>query len=425
MYSIAIYIYMFCVNVASLFNKKARLLMAGHRQTYRILRQNIKPEERYIWFHAASLGEFEQGRPLMEKIKSEYPEYKILLTFFSPSGYEVRKDYEGADVICYLPFDTALNAHKFVRLARPCMAFFIKYEFWLNYLTTLHRQGVPTYSVSSLFRQNQIFFRWYGAPYAHVLNCFSHFFVQNEQSRQLLAQKGLSNVSVVGDTRFDRVIAIRNRAKNLPIAEAFVRSHPECRMMVAGSTWPPDEDILIDYFNTHPWQRLILAPHVVSESHLQEIESKLRRPALRYTQATTENACNADCLIMDCYGLLSSIYRYGALAYVGGGFGAGIHNVPEAAVYGIPVVIGPNNQNFREAQTLLQQGGCFEIQSGADYNALMQRFADDAAFMAEAGKKAGSYIRDNAGAVDRVFAAVDFDSLRPCGKKASTPAIKE
>lgn len=421
MYSTAIYLYMFCVNIAALFNKKARLLMAGHRQTYRILREKISAEKQYIWFHAASLGEFEQGRPLIEKIRKEYPQYSILLTFFSPSGYEVRKDYEGADVVCYLPFDTALNARKFIRLARPCMAFFIKYEFWQNYLSALHRRHIPAFSVSSIFRPNQIFFRWYGKRYARVLHCFTHLFVQNEQSKELLHSQGIENVSVVGDTRFDRVIAVRDQSKPVPVAEAFAEAHKGAQILVAGSTWPPDEDIIISYFNLHPEQGLILAPHVVSENHIQEILSKIKRPAIRYTQATTGNVGSAACLIIDHYGLLSSLYRYGELAYVGGGFGAGIHNIPEAAVYGIPVIIGPNNGHFREAQALLRQGACFEIHSADDYEALLQQFQDNKTLLREAGQKAGHYIADNAGAVDKVFKAVDFIAIPPFGQAAEHP----
>ncbi len=423
MYSFAIYLYMFCVNVASLFKRKARLMMRGHRQTYRILRENINPEAKYIWFHAASLGEFEQGRPLMEQIRKNYPQYKLLLTFFSPSGYEVRKNYKGADVICYLPFDTALNARKFMRLARPCMAFFIKYEFWQNYLAALRRQHVPVFSVSSIFRPNQIFFKRYARPYSKVLKCFTHFFVQNEFSRDMLAAHGIFNVTVAGDTRFDRVIQIREEAKPLPVVDAFAHSAPENgQIVVAGSSWQPDEDIIINYFNHHPSQKLVLAPHVVSEEHLREIESKLQRPSLRYTRATANHVAEADCLIIDCYGLLSSIYRYGHVAYVGGGFGVGIHNVPEAAVYGIPVVIGPNNENFREARSLLRLGGCFEIKNKDDYERLMERFATDEAFLREAGNCAGHYIASNAGAVDIIFRSVDFINIPSYSELADMPS---
>lgn len=409
MYSLAIYIYMFCVNLVAIFNRKARLLMVGHSKTYDILRRSINEGDNVIWFHAASLGEFEQGRPLIEKIRENHPEHKILLTFFSPSGYEVRKDYKGADVICYLPFDTKLNARKFMRIAKPKMAFFIKYEFWQNYLSELHRRGVPTYSVASIFRPNQIFFRWYGHKYRNVLRTFAHLFVQNQESVDLLRTLGITNTTIVGDTRLDRVLQIRKAAKDLPMCEAFessrVQGDKNSRdyVVVAGSSWQPDEDIIIDYFNRHPNQRLIIAPHVVSESHLAEIESKLQRPAVRYTQATAKTAAEAHCLIIDCYGLLSSIYRYATVAYVGGGFGAGIHNVPEAAVYGVPVIIGPNNKKFREARKLIDLGGCFEINNSDDYATVIDTLISQPASLTKASTASADYIKANAGAVDMIY----------------------
>lgn len=388
-----------CCYVASLFSRKIRTMVRGQRATWRTLRQLGREHEPLVWFHAASLGEFEQGRPLMERLRREHPERKILLTFFSPSGYEVRKNYEGADVVCYLPFDTPLNARKFVRLARPSAAYFIKYEFWRNYIDVLHQRAVPTYSVSSIFRPGQIFFRWYGRNYARVLKRMTHLYVQNEESRRLLATIGVNHVTVVGDTRFDRVIDIRNAAKPLPLVERFAGCW---RVLVAGSSWQPDEDLLIHYFNSHPGLRLVLAPHVVSEEHLQQIESKLHRPFVRYSAATLKSVAEADCLIIDCYGLLSSIYRYATVAYVGGGFGVGIHNVPEAAVYGVPVLIGPNNKKFREAQALLKNGGCIEITDQPSLDQTLDRLLSDKAFLARSGQAAGDYIRENAGASEQI-----------------------
>lgn len=381
-------------NIAALFNKKVRTMMRGHQDTWQILRRKIGTE-RYVWFHAASLGEFEQGRPLMEYLKRQHPEKKILLTFFSPSGYEVRKNYVGADVVCYLPLDTPFNAIKFVKLARPEEAYFIKYEFWRNYIDVLHRNHIPVYSVSSIFRPDQIFFRWYGRNYARVLHRIDHFYVQNEQSKQLLASIGINQVTVVGDTRFDRVVDIRKAAKELPLVERFAGCW---KVLVVGSSWQPDEDIIINYFNTHPQLKLVLAPHVVSEAHLRQIEEKLQRPYVRYSVATLKSVAEADCLIIDCYGLLSSIYRYGTMAYVGGGFGVGIHNVPEAAVYGIPVIIGPNNKKFREAQDLLSNGGCREINGEADFAKVMDFFLENKEELTKAGLAAGNYIKENAGA---------------------------
>ena len=399
MYSLGIYLMALGVRVAALFKEKLRKMVQGHRATWQMLRA-LSGKDTYVWFHAASLGEFEQGRPLMERLRREHPEKKILLTFFSPSGYEVRKNYDGADLVCYLPFDTPLNARRFVKLARPEAAFFIKYEFWRNYIEVLYKRGIPCYSVSSIFIENQIFFRPYGRGYARCLSRMTHLFVQNETSRRLLEGIGVTNVDVVGDTRFDRVLDIRNAAKPLPLAERFAGCW---KVLVAGSSWPQDEEIIIPYFNKHPNLKLVLAPHVVSEEHLQAIERQLARPALRYSKATPKAVAEVDCLIIDCYGLLSSIYRYASMAYVGGGFGVGIHNVPEAAVYGIPVIIGPNNKKFREAQALLRCGGCKEIAGVADFEQIMDAWLSDKEALATAGKAAGCYIADNAGAADRIF----------------------
>lgn len=399
MYSFIIYLMLLGCRIASLFSPKVRTMMRGHADTWRKLRK-LSGSDRYVWFHAASLGEFEQGRPLMERLRRQHPEKKILLTFFSPSGYEVRKNYDGADLICYLPIDTPLNARRFVRLVRPEAAYFIKYEFWRNYLDALYRRGVPTYSVSSIFRPGQVFFRWYGRRYARVLYHLTHLYVQNESSRLLLRQIGVTQVTVVGDTRFDRVIDIRNAAKPLPLVERFAGCW---KVLVAGSTWQPDEDLIIPYFNTHDTLKLVLAPHVVSEEHLRQIESKLKRPAVRYSAATPKSVAEADCLIIDCYGLLSSIYRYATVACVGGGFGVGIHNVPEAAVYGVPVIIGPNNQKFREARALIDNGGCREVRDAADFEREMNVFLTDREELNRAGKAAGDYIRDNAGATAMIM----------------------
>ncbi len=401
MYFIAILLYMMLVHLVAPFHKKARQMVRGQWNTWRILSKKLQKGERYVWFHAASLGEFEQGRPLMERLRREHPEYKILLTFFSPSGYEVRKDYEGADIVCYLPFDTVGNAHAFIHKVKPEMAFFVKYEFWYNYIRHLHRRGIPVYSVCSIFQPKQIFFRWYGRGYASVLKYVTHFFVQDEQSRRLLATRGVKdNVTIVGDTRMDRVLAIKEAAKQLPLVEKFKNGH---FVLVAGSSWAPDEDLIISYFNRHPELKLVLAPHVVNESHLHQIEEKLQRPALRLSDANEENVASADCLIINCFGLLSSIYRYGEVAYVGGGFGVGIHNVPEAAVYGVPVLIGPNNKRFREAQDMLRLGGCMEIHNQEDFDATLYQLTTDEEALRRAGRACAQYIDINAGATDKIF----------------------
>lgn len=416
-YNIVIYFVLWGIAIASLFNEKVRKMWRGEREAFKILKQKVDPNAKYIWFHAASLGEFEQGRPLMERIRKDYPQYKILLTFYSPSGYEVRKNYEGADIICYMPVDTRLNAIRFLRLVRPVMAFFIKYEFWSNFLHILKHRNIPTYSVSSIFREDQVFFKWYGRNYAGVLKCFTRFFVQNEESKRLLEGIGITAVDVVGDTRFDRVLQIKEAAKQLPICEAFrtgVASsqsadvpHHDFKVFVAGSSWPPDENIFIPFFNEHKDWRLLIAPHVIAEEHLKLILSLIEgKKVVRYTQTTPEEAAEADVLIIDCFGLLSSMYNYGDVAYIGGGFGVGIHNTLEAAVWNMPVIFGPNNKKFQEAQGLLKSGGGFEINTYDDFSSLMGSLMNDEAFLKQAGDKAGAFVAHLAGATDKVLASV-------------------
>ena len=416
MYNIIIYLYYLGVIIASLFSEKVRKMWRGERQAIRILKEKVDPTAKYVWFHAASLGEFEQGRPLMEQMRREHPEYKILLTFFSPSGYEVRKNYEGAAIICYLPLDTITNARRFLRTVRPVMAFFIKYEFWYNYLHILRHRNVPVYSVSSIFRPNQIFFRWYGRHYSHVLKCFTKFYVQNDVSRQLLAKIGITNVDIVGDTRFDRVLQIKAAARQLPIVEDFlgVRELSKAKVFVAGSSWQPDEDIFIPFFNEHKDWKLIIAPHVIGEDHLQQIISKIDGEAVRYTQCQEDSAAadsnlkSARVLIIDCFGLLSSIYRYADVTYVGGGFGVGIHNTLEAAVWDVPVIFGPNNERFQEAQGLKACGGGMEIHDAADFNRIMQHFIDEPQAIAEAGRSAGAYVSQMTGATSKILSDIQY-----------------
>ena len=419
MYTLIIYLYRLGVMTASLFNEKVRKMWHGERAAFSVLKQKVDPTARYIWFHAASLGEFEQGRPIIEQLRREHPEYKILLTFFSPSGYEVRKNYEGADIICYLPLDTPRNARRFLRLVRPCMAFFIKYEFWYNYLHILKHRGVPTYSVSSIFRPGQVFFRWYGRQYGRVLKCFTRFFVQNEVSRELLESIGITNVDVTGDTRFDRVLQIMKQAKVLPIVEEFVGKTSS--VFVAGSSWQPDEEIFLKYFREHPEWKLIIAPHVISEDHLLQIETLCgKENVVRYTQVENNYLTShlspltshpspltsKKMLLIDCFGLLSSIYRYADVAYVGGGFGVGIHNLPEAAVWGVPVFFGPNNERFQEAQDLKQNGGGIEIHSYDDFATHMDELTSHPAECKERGDVAAQYVEGRAGATEAILKKV-------------------
>ncbi len=411
------YIYQAGIAIYSHFNEKVKKMWIGERAAFGVLQKQVELNVKYIWFHAASLGEFEQGRPLIEKIKKEYPNYKILLTFFSPSGYEVRKNYEQADIVTYLPIDTVANAQRFLRIVRPVMAFFIKYEFWYNYLHILRHRNIPVYSVSSIFRPNQIFFRPYGRQYAAVLKCFSHFFVQNDLSKSLLAKIGINNVTVVGDTRFDRVLQIKDNSKKLPLVDKFIGNQDVKlangvtnslhRVFVAGSSWLPDEEIFIKYFNEHNDWKLIIAPHIIADTHLRQILQLLKgKKVVLYTEATETNVADADVLVINCFGLLSSIYHYGDVAYVGGGFGAGIHNVLEAAVWGIPVVFGPNNKRFAEAQGLLASGGGFEIDNYEKFALIMDGFCSDKAFLQNSGNTAGCFVKQLSGATNKVFSDI-------------------
>ena len=419
MYNIVIYLYLTGVAIVSLFNQKVRKMWRGEREAFSVLKQKVDPNAKYVWVHAASLGEFEQGRPIMERIRRDHPEYKILLTFFSPSGYEVRKNYEGADIVCYLPLDTITNARRFLRLIRPCMAFFIKYEFWYNYLHILRHRGVPTYSVSSIFRPGQIFFRWYGRQYGRVLKCFTKFFVQNEVSRELLATIGIHRVEITGDTRFDRVLQIKDAAKQLPLVESFVspvasEAAAQRKCFIVGSSWEPDEDIYIPYFTDKDW-KLIIATHVVSPERVGLLKKRLveqGKKVVLYSEADKPEVkgtlSEADVMIIDCYGLLSSIYRYADVAYVGGGFGVGIHNLPEAAVWGVPVFFGPNNARFQEAQDLKQNGGGLEITNSHDFEQLMNDLVAHPDAIKERGRQAGSYVMNRSGATDKILRSVEW-----------------
>ncbi|MGL4292421.1 MAG: 3-deoxy-D-manno-octulosonic acid transferase, partial [Bacteroidales bacterium] len=351
LYNTGISLYGMAIRMVAGKNPKAAKMIAGHKVVFDYLKENRKAGDRYLWFHAASLGEFEQGRPLIEQLRISYPEYKIALTFFSPSGYEVRKNYAGADLICYLPLDMPSNVTRFLDILNPEKAFFIKYEFWANYLHELKKRAIPVYLFSAIFRPEQVFFKPYGAFFRKLLRVYDSIFVQDESSRKLLREIGIENVEVAGDTRFDRVLEIRDQAKEIPLICSFTEG--ASFVLVAGSSWPKDEDLMIDHFNRHPEMKLIIAPHEIHESHLTDIIGKLKRPYVKFSQLNEENAKQADCLLIDCIGLLSSIYRYGNAAYIGGGFGVGIHNVLEAAVYDIPVVFGPNYSRFREACNLV------------------------------------------------------------------------
>lgn len=402
MYTFGIYIYIAFVRLAALFgHKKAKQMLEGHKEIFDTLKKNIVPGTDYVWFHASSLGEFEQGRPMIEKLRAEHPEYRVVLTFFSPSGYRPARNYQQADIVCYLPFDTKRNVKRFIDLVSPKMVFFIKYEFWMNFLDELSKRKIKTYSVSSIFRKEQTFFKPWGGRYRLALHSFDHLFVQNERSRDLLKDINVTNVSVVGDTRFDRVIKILEQERQLPLVEAFAQG--DRKLFVVGSSWGEDEAVYMPYFNRHKEWKLIIASHEVNDERIKKIEELYEGKCVRYTKADMEAVRNADCLIVDCFGLLSSIYRFGDIAYVGGGFGVGIHNVLEAAVYGIPVFFGPNNRKFQEAQALKECGGGLEIASTIAFEEKMDAFAADVALLDKAGKAAGDYVSSNSGATGKIF----------------------
>lgn len=402
MYTLGIYFYIFFVKLAALFgHKKAKQMLAGHKEVFEVLEEKVKPGTDYVWFHASSLGEFEQGRPMIEKLRSEHPEYRVVLTFFSPSGYNPAKNYQQADIVCYLPFDTKRNVKRFLDILQPRMAFFIKYEFWMNFLLSLNKRSIPVYSVSSIFRKEQAFFKSWGGRYRLSLHCFNKLFVQNEQSRNLLKGININNVEVVGDTRFDRVAKILEQARQLPLVDAFVEGCD--KVFIAGSSWGADESIYMQYFNAHKEWKLIIASHEVNDERVKAIEKQYEGLCVRYTRATMDEVREARCLIIDCYGLLSSIYRYATVAYVGGGFGVGIHNVLEAAVYGVPVLFGPNNKKFQEAQALIECGGGVEILGISAFNEKMDAFVSDPLLLASSSKAAGDYVMLNSGASERIF----------------------
>lgn len=370
LYNIGIIIYTRCIGIASWWYPKARLWWEGRKGLFEKMRQAVKPDDRIIWIHVASLGEFEQGRPIIEKIRERHPEYKILLTFFSPSGYEIRKNYDGADYIFYLPADTPANARKFLDIVHPEIAIFVKYEFWINLLTELRRRSIRTYIVSAIFRRNSVFFRIYGSIWRKALKSFNTIFVQNEESKKLLAEIGFSNVVVAGDSRFDRVAQIAKQAKKIDLIDRFRGTE---RLFIAGSTWGPDEEILLQLINDNPTVKFIIAPHEMDEQRITHIMEQSKGGALRYTRCTPLTPFGSkQVLILDTVGLLSSAYGYASWAYIGGGFGVGIHNTLEAATFGLPMAFGPNYQKFKEARDLVALGAATSV---IDYKQLQRWFA--------------------------------------------------
>lgn len=414
LYTIGIYLYTLGVRVASLFNSKARLMVRGWCESRRRIWQMAKEagDAPIAWFHASSLGEFEQARPVLEKFRKAHPDYRILLTFFSPSGYEVRKDYAQADVVCYLPMDTLANARRLAQTLSPRMAFFVKYDFWFNYLDALRRCGARTYIFSAIFRPTQYFFRWYGAWFRQQLGrCYDHLFVQNDESLMLLRGNGITQCSKAGDTRFDRVHAISVEARRIEGIERFADAVSGCPIVVAGSSWEPDEGHLQHYMAEHPATvRYILAPHVISDSHLSAIIRLFGNDnCIRYSQldAATDAELRRRVLIIDNIGMLSAIYRYATVAYIGGGFGHGIHNTLEAVAFAKPVVFGPRYEKFQEAHDLIANGGGFAYST---YEQLQKHFDNllvGGAALESAERSCRDYMNLNLGSSDAILAVVE------------------
>jgi 3-deoxy-D-manno-octulosonic-acid transferase len=408
-YNLSIFFYSILIWLASPFNIKAGQILKGRQRVFSELPGKIKHDRPVIWVHCASLGEFEQGRPLIEDIKKQYPTYQIFLTFFSPSGYEIRKNYELADYIFYLPADTKKNAQKLIDLVNPELVFFVKYEFWFHYIQELKKRNIPLYLISSVFRENQLFFKnspW-GKWYRKMLSGFRHFFVQDDQSVELLGSIGFRNVTKAGDTRFDRVAGIARIGKNISLIEKFKGNQ---QLVVAGSTWKPDEELLIEYIHAHPDIKFIIAPHETKQGNVDRLINLLKTPVICYTEATEESVMNKQVLVVDTIGLLSSVYRYADLAYIGGGFGVGIHNTLEAAIFGMPIVFGPNYLKFNEATAMVNLGIAYSINDYSRLKTILDTLLSDPAKREEISLECINYTKQNLGATQTVINIV-FNKL--------------
>lgn len=417
LYTFSIFLYAFAIRIAAFFNPKAKLFLQGRKNIFKTLKVQFSDlkSENLVWFHCASLGEFEQGRPLMERLKMQEPQVKIVLTFFSPSGYEIRKNYSGADYIFYLPMDTPANAKKFIEIVNPKKVFFVKYEFWFNYLNELKSKNIPTYLVSGIFRENHHFFKPTGGWFRKQLSAFTHFFLQDEKSVQLLNSIGYTNTTLCGDTRFDRVAEVAKNAKQLDLIEQFVKNK---KVMIVGSSWLEDEKIISTYF-TNPKSRvtlsgvegltpqIIIAPHEIDEKHLASIEAAFSGAGmcLRYSKANENTINKAQVLIIDNIGMLSSLYQYGTIAFVGGGFGKGIHNILEAATFGLPIIFGPNYHKFAEAEALVKLGGAFPIQDVSELEKTMILLGDEQV-LKTASQISKMYVQGKVGATDKILAGI-------------------
>ncbi len=403
LYSFGIWLYGFFVRIAALFNPKAKKWARGQKTVFdQIEAFKLQKTGGYLaWFHCASLGEFEQGRPVIEKFKQQNPDYRIVLTFWSPSGYEIRKSYAEVNAVFYLPQDTKHNVRQFLDLLKPQMVFFVKYEFWFNYLQEIQKRQIPLYIFSAIFRPDQHFFKGYGSWSRNILKRFDHIFVQNQASQQLLQSVGIENVLVAGDTRFDRVAQVTHAAKKFPELEPFFDGKP---VIVAGSTWEPDEQLLVEYFlekdNTFKW---IVAPHEIGKNHIEKLKTGFGKKAVLYSEIKNSNINQFDVIIVDCIGILMHLYQYGSLAYIGGGFGVGIHNILEAATFGLPVVFGPNYQKFNEAVELINQKGAFSVQNFEELKTIFDRLLSDQLLLQQTSGICKNYVESRTGATDLIL----------------------
>lgn len=405
LYNLVVLLTGFFLKIVALFSPKIKLFVDGRKNVFTILEEKIKPEDKTIWFHSASLGEYEQGLPVIEKIKEKYPSHRIIVTFFSPSGYEVRKNNNIADVTIYLPLDTKSNARQFLKLVHPELVFFIKYEFWLNYLKELKKLKTPTYLISGIFRDNQMFFKWYGSFYRKALETFTYFFVQNENSKTKIETIGFRNVIVSGDTRFDRVNTILDRDNSLDFIEAFKNNHPT---IVIGSSWPKDEILLNEYINQAPASvKFIIAPHNIKTEQIENLKNAISKKTVLFSEKENKDLADYTVFIIDTIGLLTKIYSYGTIAYVGGGFGhPGIHNILEPATFGLPIVIGPHYSKFAEAVELVNLGGCITISNKEELKQIFDRLLSDENFLNEKGEICRFFIQNNKGATDTIINAI-------------------
>ncbi len=405
LYDLGLFLYSLFIRIASLKNKKAEKWLSGRKNLFEHLERSVNPSRKSVWFHFASLGEFEQGRPVIDRLKELRPDCNLIITFFSPSGYEIRKDYPLASQVCYLPLDTPKNAERFIRLINPELAIFTKYEYWFHYFKILKKNEIPLFMISSIFRKEQVFFKWYGGLHRRILSFVTHFFVQNEASRSLLAQLGLNNVTISGDTRFDRVHENAARPRHLELVKQFSEGK---KVLIAGSTWPEDEALLAQLSAAHSDWHLIVAPHEIQPDKIRIIERAFPA-AIRYSkladlkpEASNERAAGMRVLIIDNIGMLSSLYQYGTVAFIGGGFGTGIHNTLEAAAFGLPVIFGPAYQKFQEAIDLIATGGGFSVRNYAELENIFSRL-QNVERRDEAGRAAALYVSQKTGATDLIL----------------------